>query len=194
MLYLKQHISANFSGLSDLAKTMIGLFAFAIKHEFENVNGIKWISVGYEQGFSLGLGTDGDESRRSLVSILSEQTSYYELLETIDTSIDDAPFFTAMLASILIQLEARVKTDLATHLAPGFQMFIWTDDEWYHDARIKVPDYSDIYDGDEELQAELFSWISFFAGGARLGEFVLNMVQNKYKGKELNQIAREYWA
>ncbi|MBL8020480.1 MAG: hypothetical protein JNM27_12495 [Leptospirales bacterium] len=194
MLYLKQHISANFSGLSDLAKTMVGLFAFAIKHEFENVDGIKWISVGYEQGFSIGLGTEKGESRRSLRSILSDQTSYYELLETIDTSIDDAPFFTAMLASILMQLETRVKADLPARIAPGFHMFVWTDDECYNDAEIKVPDYSDMYDEDEEQQAELFSWISFFAGGARLGEFVLNMVQNKYKGEELNQIAREYWA
>lgn len=204
MSYLISNLSSNFKNMETLVDQLLDLYVHAINSEFENYENIKWISIGYEQRFSVAVGDEDDQSRYNLISILEYGTKYYDLIEKIETGLTDAPFFTALLTVIVPQLQKQIETDFAGKLDKDFKIFVWTDDEWYHDSEVEVPSFEEYFDlleeiadEDEENEVEyakenLLNWIKGFCTTDKLRNYLLDILNDKYKGQTLAVIAKEW--
>jgi hypothetical protein len=98
-------------------------------------------------------------------------------------------------------LQKLIEIDFKGKLSNDFKVFVWTDDEWYHDPKIEAPDFEDYFylleEEDEEIEVEdvkenMLNWVKSFCSTQKLRDYLSNLLNDKYKGKTLDMIAKEW--
>src|SRR5688500_11675731 len=112
---IKNYLDGTYRDMEGLVDDLFDIYFKAIELELgaflvKASEDITWISMGYEQGFSLGYGTEDFEERIYLISVFEDSVTYHDKISSLPTMIKDKPFYNSLLSSFIVKLENAIKS------------------------------------------------------------------------------------